>query len=111
MAGDGRLWSPHTFYGVVGDGYGALGATLSGPQGIAIDPATQDLVIADTGNNRVRRWAGRSKVEGGAAGCRVSAYLKAWCVDGRLGPREREEGAGPCGMDLDGVGGWVGGGH
>ena len=38
-----------------GDGGAAAAATLSGPKGLAFDPLNGDLLIADNGNNRVRR--------------------------------------------------------
>jgi hypothetical protein len=43
--------------GFSGDGGPASSAALKGPQGVAVD-ATGDLLIADTGNNRIRQVAG-----------------------------------------------------
>lgn len=43
---------PYTFFG----GLGAEPWQLNKPQGIAIDPATNDILIADSGNNRIARW-------------------------------------------------------
>lgn len=39
--------------------FGSLGSApwqLNKPQGIAIDPMTNDILIADSGNNRISRW-------------------------------------------------------
>lgn len=39
--------------------FGSLGSApwqLNKPQGIAIDPSTNDILIADSGNNRIARW-------------------------------------------------------
>jgi hypothetical protein len=43
--------------GFSGDGGAALSAELNRPQGVAVD-ATGDLLVADTGNNRIRQVAG-----------------------------------------------------
>jgi sugar lactone lactonase YvrE len=43
--------------GFSGDGGPALSAELNRPQGVAVD-GTGDLLVADTGNNRIRQVAG-----------------------------------------------------
>ncbi|UXI04413.1 NHL repeat-containing protein [Photobacterium sp. TY1-4] len=43
---------PYTFFG----GLGAEPWQLNKPQGIEIDPVTNDIFIADSGNNRIARW-------------------------------------------------------
>ncbi|OPX56086.1 NHL repeat-containing protein [Oceanospirillum multiglobuliferum] len=62
--------------------FGALGSEpwqLSKPQGIAVDPTTNDILIADSGNNRISRW-------------RLNAAGIVGLVDvfGRLGDQEGE---------------------
>jgi|GEM_PF-961717 len=41
--------------GFSGDGTAATGAQLDSPSDVVVDPATGDLIIADTGNHRIRR--------------------------------------------------------
>jgi sugar lactone lactonase YvrE len=53
-AGDIGTVAGNGSYGYFGDGGPASQAEISGPAGVAVD-GTGDLVIADTGNNRIRR--------------------------------------------------------
>ncbi|MGR5145393.1 NHL repeat-containing protein [Photobacterium alginatilyticum] len=55
---------PYTFFG----GLGAEPWQLSKPQGITIDPATNDILIADSGNHRISRWRIDSEGEPGLVG-------------------------------------------
>ena len=43
---------PYTFFG----GLGTKPWQLNKPQGIAVDPVSNDILIADSGNNRISRW-------------------------------------------------------
>lgn len=51
---DGRIGElvPYTSFG----GMGRLPWQFNKPQGLAVDPLTNDIFIADSGNNRVARW-------------------------------------------------------
>lgn len=66
---------PYTVFG----GLGAGPEQLNKPQGIAVDPTNNDILIADSGNNRICRWR---LSETGAAGL-VHTY-------GRLGDEHGE---------------------
>ena len=56
VAGNGNAIRPgdDPSYGFSGDGGPAISALLSGPAGVALDPAG-NLFIADSGNNRIRK--------------------------------------------------------
>ena len=82
--------------GFAGDGGAATSAALNGPHGLALDPATGDLLIADGGNNRLRRLAAATGVLTTAAGngAPVSA--------GDGGPATAASFAGPVGVAAGG---------
>jgi sugar lactone lactonase YvrE len=60
--------------GFSGDGGPATAAQFYGPYGIALDPATNDLVIADMMNNRVRRMAAATGLITTVAGNGTESY-------------------------------------
>lgn len=62
--------------GFSGDGGPASGARLNGPRGVAVDGGN-DVIIADTGNNRVRRFTVGGSIQtiaggGASTGCATS---------------------------------------
>jgi hypothetical protein len=57
-----------------GDGGLATAAQLSDPQGVAVDPLTGDLYIADTNNHRIRKVSAVSKTITTVVGTGVSGF-------------------------------------
>ncbi|MFK7159970.1 NHL repeat-containing protein [Marinospirillum sp. MEB164] len=47
-----KTWVPYRFFG----GFGTAPWQFERPQGIAIDPINQDILIADSGQHRIARW-------------------------------------------------------
>jgi len=62
--------------GATGDGGPALKAKLAGPSGLAVDPKTGSLYIADSGNHRVRMVTGDG---------RISSFAGAGIAGGSVG--------------------------
>ncbi len=108
--------------GVVGffgtqSGDPALGGTLNGPRGVAVNQTTGDVYVVDAGNNRVQRFDssgafigawGRDVIQGGKPGdlgdafelCTVAADCKAGSR-GTLADGPGGELAGPQGVAVD----------
>ncbi len=87
--------------GPCGDGGPASGATLNAPSGVDLDVA-QNVYVADTGSNRIRRVAatsgGISTVAGDGSPCALSTTP---CGDG--GPPTAGQLTGPIGVAVDGA--------
>src|SRR5262249_31480418 len=60
--------------GSSGDGGPATSAQFWGPYGVALDPATNDLIIADMMNNRVRRMTAATGIITTVAGNGTESY-------------------------------------
>src|SRR5882724_308905 len=81
--------------GFSGDGGPATSAAFSGPYGLALDPATNDLVIADLMNNRVRRVTAATGVITSVAGNDTESY------SGQNVPATQAQINGPAGVAVD----------
>jgi sugar lactone lactonase YvrE len=81
----------------VGDGSVATAAQLRSPLGLAVSPAG-DLFIADTGQNRIRRVAGVTRVIGTLVGTGRSGFSG----DGAVGVLADLQSPGAVALDLEG---------
>jgi trimeric autotransporter adhesin len=103
LAGDGEA-------GYLGDGGPATGTSLSGPAGVSVD-AAGNLVIADTGNNRIRVVAASTGTFYGQAMTAGDIYTVAGTGEagysGDGGPATSAEVDDPAGVSVDGAGNLV----
>ncbi len=111
VAGDIYTVAGNGWRGFSGDGGPATSAEMDSPQGLAVD-ANGDLLIADTGNNRVRLVAARSCSAACPYGLRsiVAGHIYTVTGSGRAGfsgdggPATTAEFVSPTGISVDASG-------